>query len=137
MFTMGPGNVRLRCTTPRRVGNHMHELSIALSIIDLIQEETDAHAELRVEAVHLKIGQLSGVVKDALVSSYEIATQATPLEGSRLVIEEVPVVVNCPECKAPRPAQSAQSCCCAVCGTPTASIVQGRELMVTALEVRS
>jgi hydrogenase nickel incorporation protein HypA/HybF len=114
----------------------MHELSIALSIIDLVEEEAASRGEMQVEAVHLKIGQLCGVVKDALVSSYEIATQQTPLEGSRLVIEEVAVVVNCPECRAPRPVHSVQSCCCAVCGTATADIVQGRELMVTALEVR-
>jgi hydrogenase nickel incorporation protein HypA/HybF len=125
------------CTSLARRKYQMHELSIALSIIDLVQEESSAHGEVQVEAVHLKIGQLSGVVKDALVSSYEMATQDTPLEGSRLVIEEVPVVVNCPECKAPRPVHSVQSCCCAVCGTPTVNIVQGRELMVTALEVRS
>ena len=42
-------------------------------------------------------GALSGVVPEALLASYEMACAETPLEGSRLVIEEVPVVVFCPQ----------------------------------------
>ena len=49
-----------------------------------------------ISAVHLKLGTLSGVVKEALMSSYEMACYGTPLQGSRLAVEEVPVVVVCP-----------------------------------------
>lgn len=67
----------------------MHELSIALSMIELASEEVDRRGGGRVSALHLKLGSLSGVVKEALTFSYEIACQGTPLEGSQLVIEEV------------------------------------------------
>ena len=67
----------------------MHELSIALSMIELASEEVDRRGGGRVTALHLKLGSLSGVVKEALTFSYEIACQGTPLEGSQLVIEEV------------------------------------------------
>lgn len=67
----------------------MHELSIALSMIELASEEVDRRGGGRVTALHLKVGSLSGVVKEALTFSYEIACQGTPLEGSQLVIEEV------------------------------------------------
>lgn len=67
----------------------MHELSIALSMIDLASEEVDRRGGGRVTALHLKLGSLSGVVKEALTFSYEIACQGTPLEGSQLVIEEL------------------------------------------------
>lgn len=67
----------------------MHELSIALSMIELAGEEVDRRGGGRVTALHLKLGSLSGVVKEALTFSYEIACQGTPLEGSQLVIEEV------------------------------------------------
>lgn len=65
----------------------MHELSIAMSMIDMASEEI-ARLGGRVTALHLKLGHLSGVVKEALTFSYEIACQGTPLEGSQLVIEE-------------------------------------------------
>ena len=77
----------------------MHELSIALSIVEMAQEESERRGQAQVLAVHLRLGQLSGVVKEALLSSYEMACQATPLEGSQLLIEEIPVDVFCPKCQ--------------------------------------
>ena len=114
----------------------MHELSIAISIIEMAQEEAERRGVL-VEAVHLKLGALSGVAKEALLSSYGLACEGTSLEGSRLVIEEMPIVVYCPRCDAPRPATSLQWLVCPDCGTPTSEILQGRELEVAALELQA
>ena len=115
----------------------MHELSIAMSIVEMAQEEARQRRGVQVDAVHLKLGALSGVVKEALLSSYEMACEDTPLRGSRLVIEEVPVVVFCPQLQgAARPLSSMQLFCCAECGTPTSEIVQGKELEVVALEIQ-
>jgi hydrogenase nickel incorporation protein HypA/HybF len=113
----------------------MHELSIAMSIIDLAQEEIARRGPMHVTAIHLKLGALSGVVKDALLFSFAVACQDTPLRGSRLVVEEVPVVVYCPTCRARRGVQSIQWFACPECGTPTAEVLQGKELEVVALEV--
>jgi hydrogenase nickel incorporation protein HypA/HybF len=113
----------------------MHELSIAMSIVEMAQEEA-AQRDVQVQAVHLKLGALCGVVKEALLSSYEMACDDTPLRGSRLVIEEVPVVIFCPQCKMQRPLHSVQLFCCAECGTPTSEIVHGKELEVIALEIQ-
>ena len=114
----------------------MHELSIAMSIVEMAQEEA-AQRCCQIEAVHLKLGALSGVVKDALLSSYEIASNDTPLMGSRLIIEEVPVVVFCHVCQAERALSSIQLFCCDECGAPTSEIVHGKELEVVALEMAS
>jgi hydrogenase nickel incorporation protein HypA/HybF len=54
-------------------------------------------------------------VKDALLFSYEVACQDTPLEGSRLLIEEVPITVFCPQCKEKRVLESVQSFSCPEC----------------------
>ena len=50
--------------------------------------------------------------------------------------EEVPVVVFCPRCQERRALSSVQWFCCSECGTPASEIVQGKELEVTALEIR-
>jgi hydrogenase nickel incorporation protein HypA/HybF len=112
----------------------MHELSIAMSIVEMAQEEAERR-NVQVSAVHLKLGLLSGVVKEALLSSYEMACWDTPLAGSQLVIEEVPIAVFCPNCNAERPLSSMQLFCCSECGTPTGEVVRGKELEVVALEV--
>src|SRR5271156_6624131 len=114
----------------------MHELSIAMSIVEMALEELERQGSVRVHAVHLRLGLLSGVVKQALLSSYEMACVATPLEGSQLLIEEIPVEVFCPKCDAPRLVSSIQWFCCPECGTPTPTVLRGKELEVVALEIK-
>jgi hydrogenase nickel incorporation protein HypA/HybF len=114
----------------------MHELSIAMSIVEMAEEEADHRGGARINAVHLKLGGLAGVVKDALLSSYELACEGTSLQGSRLVIEEIPVVVYCPKCLEPRTLDSIQWFACPECKSPTSDVIQGRELQVVALEIQ-
>ena len=113
----------------------MHELSIALSIVEMAAGEAEGRGGARVTAVHLKLGRLSGVVKESLLFSYDLACEGTPLEGSRLVIEEIAPVAYCPACEAERVLDSVQRFCCPVCGGLTPQILQGKELEVVALEI--
>ncbi len=112
----------------------MHELSIAMGIVDAATDEAKQRG-VSVRAVHLRLGVLSGVVKDALLFSYEVACQDTPLQGSRLLIEEIPVAVFCQKCKEKRVLESVQLFACPECGTPSGEVLQGKELEVFALEV--
>jgi hydrogenase nickel incorporation protein HypA/HybF len=113
----------------------MHELSIAMSIVDMAQEEAESR-NVWIDAVYLELGPLSGVVADALLFSYEMTCSGTRLEGSRLVIKEIPIEAYCPACKTQRILNSMQWFCCPECGAPTAEIIHGKELAITALEVR-
>ncbi len=113
----------------------MHELSIAMSIVELAEEEAQRRGSPQVTAVHLQLGALSGVVKDALLSCYDIACEGTRLQNSRLVVEEVPVVIFCDRCRAERPVESAQSFCCAECKAPALAVLRGKEIQVVALEI--
>lgn len=98
-------------------------------------EEVDRRGGGSVSALHLKLGPLSGVVKEALTFSYEIACQGTVLEGSQLVIEDVPVVIHCARCRADEVVNSIQSLRCGRCGELSLEVIQGRELEVVALEL--
>ena len=113
----------------------MHELSVALGILDVAGEEVERRGG-RVVAVHLKLGPLSGVIKAALLSAYDLAREGTPLAGAELVVEEVPLVVWCPACAAERTPPFPELCC-PTCGTPTPDVLRGRELEVVALEIES
>ncbi|HEX4123694.1 MAG TPA: hydrogenase maturation nickel metallochaperone HypA [Tepidisphaeraceae bacterium] len=113
----------------------MHELSIALGIIDAASEEAERRGAKRVVAVHLRLGQMAGVVKEALNSSYGLAAESTPLEGSKLVIEDIAITIRCPACNGPRPVVSLQDLRCRECHAVSGEIVTGRELEVTAMEI--
>jgi len=97
---------------PRTPGRRMHEL-----------------------AIYLRLGPLSGVVKEARLSAFELAREATPFRCTRLVIEEVPIVVYCSKCDAERPVRSMQDFSCAECDTPASKLIHGRELELAALEL--
>jgi hydrogenase nickel incorporation protein HypA/HybF len=112
----------------------VHELSIAMGIVDAALDEA-RQRNVHVRAVHLRLGALSGVVKDALLFSYEVACQDTPLQGTELLVEDMPVVVFCPRCRERRTLETMQSFTCPQCGSPTKDILQGKELEVFALEV--
>lgn len=113
----------------------MHELSIALSILDVTEEEMERQGGGQVEAIHLKLGPLAGVVKEALVSAYELAREQTPFANARLVIEDVPIAVFCSKCQAERGVRSLQDFSCAECDTPSSDVRHGRELQLAALEL--
>src|SRR3984885_16308910 len=113
----------------------MHELSIAISMSDQITEEAQSRGGLDVEAVHLKLRSFSGVDKDALLFAYELACEGTPLAGTRLVIETIPLVIYCEACGKNRTPPSVYQLSCPECGTPGQKIVTGREIEVVSLEV--
>lgn len=113
----------------------MHELSIAMSILDIASEESRRHGGARVQAIHVKLGPLSGVVARALVSAYELTREFTTFGDSRLVIEESPIVAFCPACESQRIVDSIQRMCCSHCGQPVTEIVSGREMEITAMEI--
>jgi hydrogenase nickel incorporation protein HypA/HybF len=123
-------------TASRRFkGRRVHELSIAMSIIEMADEECRKRGAGRVTAVNLRLGVFAGVAKDALLSSYEMACEGTPLAGSRLEIEDVPGMMYCPQCDARRPAGPPEWFLCPQCGSPGSKVVQGLELEVASLEV--
>jgi len=112
----------------------MHELSIALSTIDEIEEQLEKHGGGVVEVVHLRIGVLSGVDPQALRFAFELACEGTALAQSRLEIESVKLLVFCPVC-ATTHQPDPQHILCPNCITPEQEILEGRELEVRALEL--
>ena len=113
----------------------MHELSIALSILDIAAEESERRGGCGIGAIHLRMGPLSGVVPEALQSAFELARHEYAFSGARLVIEETPILLRCDRCGPGRPAVSPQMLCCRDCGSPGGGVESGRELEVYAMEL--
>lgn len=114
----------------------MHELSIALSLVDVACGElTRFSPGTQITAVHVRVGPLAGVVPEALSFSFEIAAQGSAIEGARLEIERVPLTAWCEGCAAEQPIASIQALRCPVCGGLASEVISGRELQLAALEV--
>ena len=113
----------------------MHELSIIASIVDTVTESVAAYKGARVVEVRLRVGALASVVEDSLQFCFGIATEGTALEGSRLVVKTVPVVMHCAVCDADVELESLQSFRCPRCDEPSSDLRQGRELEIESFEI--
>ncbi len=113
----------------------MHELSIALGIVDVVTETLAERGGGRVRSVHVRLGPLSGVAKEALLSAYPLACEGSELDGSALIVEEEPVIAWCGTCLAERAVASIAEMRCAECGAPARQVLQGRSIEIKAMEV--
>ncbi len=76
----------------------MHELSITLSMIDIVTEEMEKRGVERLESLKIRVGKLTAVEPQSLLFCFETCTKKTALEGARLDIEEVPFAGTCMDC---------------------------------------
>ena len=113
----------------------MHELSIVSSIVDTVTESLAAYPGARVKEVRLRVGALASVVEDALQFCYGIAAEGTALEGSKLVVNVLPVVMHCEACGEDVELEGVQSFRCPRCGEPCSDMRQGRELEIDSIEI--
>jgi hydrogenase nickel incorporation protein HypA/HybF len=113
----------------------MHELSVALSLLDGISRTAEQQGIQRVTAVHVRIGALSGIARDALAFSWDLATADTVAAGSELRIEDVPLAVYCNHCACERAPRPGTGLVCPVCGGTAPRILRGQELQLVAMEV--
>ena len=112
----------------------MHELSIAQSIVEMVEEVAQREGAARVSSINLRLGAMSSVVEEALLFSFEVVAAGTAAEGARLAVEKVPLVVFCPTCDA-ESTLSAPVFTCPRCGQPTHTVVSGKELEVMSVEL--
>jgi hydrogenase nickel incorporation protein HypA/HybF len=113
----------------------MHEMGIAIQIAEIATASIPADMkDLKVERVNLRVGKFAAVVPSSLKFCFDIVSKDTPLAGSELHIEEIPVVVSCRDCHEQwtidEPAFQCQKCQ----GT-SIDIVSGRELDIESIEI--
>ncbi|MGW1887489.1 hydrogenase maturation nickel metallochaperone HypA/HybF [Streptomyces sp. NPDC001970] len=113
----------------------MHEMSIALAVVDQVEEAARrSGGAAAVKAVRLQVGELAGVVPDALTFCFELACAGTVLEGAELIAEPVLGRARCQPCADVWAVGMPPQLCCPACGTATAELVSGRELRIAAVE---
>jgi hydrogenase nickel incorporation protein HypA/HybF len=65
----------------------MHELSVAMSFVDTICDELPQLGDVSVRSVRIRVGVLSGVGMEALMSAFDVAADGTPIAGARIIVE--------------------------------------------------
>lgn len=112
----------------------MHELSIALGIVKIAEDETAKAKATAVSRIELVVGALSGVELDALNFVWEAAVKDTVLAGAELDIDHVSGKAQCMDCETIFEVENVYDSC-PKCASYLKNIIQGKELKVKALEV--
>ncbi len=114
----------------------MHEMSIAQSILAIVQEEMEKHPGATLKKVIVANGALAGIVSDALIFGWEAITMETPLQGSVLVVNEIPIKVSCGGCQKEFTPEDKLYMPCPDCGLEIGhKVLQGKELQIEGLEI--
>jgi len=112
----------------------MHEMSIALSIIDIADKEAKKANATKVTEIELEVGQLAGVEYRALEFAFESAVKNTILENARVKIHKPKGKAICVDCKASFETSNLFSAC-PKCGGFFYNVISGKELRVKTLLV--
>ena len=109
----------------------MHELSLVQSVVGAVAERT---APTRVTVVRLEIGRLSGVVVDSVRFCFEWVAEGTTLAGARLEVTGPAGHARCRDCAREFDADD-PIVLCPGCGGADVSVLAGRDLRITSVEV--
>jgi hydrogenase nickel incorporation protein HypA/HybF len=112
----------------------MHELSIAIDIIEIAEENAKKANASVINEIELEIGTQAGVVREALDFAIESAKIDTMLEKAKWVIHEIPAMARCTSCGYEFEANDLFTPC-PKCANPFSDIFQGKELRVKSLRV--
>ena len=112
----------------------MHELSIAMSIIEIAEENAKRENASVITEIELDIGKQAGVVLEAMEFAIESAKQGTMLENANWVINKIPALARCASCNHEFETQDLFSPC-PECSNPFSEIYQGKELRVKTLKI--
>ncbi len=109
----------------------MHELAITQSVVDAVTERVQSS---RVSVLTIEIGQLSGVVADAVRFCFDVVSAGTALEGAELAILETPGAGNCRDCGEEFVMVDCFPLC--PCGSADVAITAGTQLKIVSVEVQ-
>jgi hydrogenase nickel incorporation protein HypA/HybF len=102
--------------------------------LNLALEYANKQGATQIKQLKMRIGEMSGVVPEALKFAFEVVTAGTMAANSQLEIETIPVSCWCSHCE-----QEFQppdlDYCCPNCQQVSFDIIKGKEIELTSLEV--
>lgn len=112
----------------------MHEMSLAESVLQVIEDSARANNFTRVKTVWLEIGALAGVEVEAMRFCFDAVVKDSVADGARLEIIETPGQAWCLACAKTVPIAQRYDTC-PECGGVQLQPTGGLELKVRELEV--
>jgi hydrogenase nickel incorporation protein HypA/HybF len=112
----------------------MHELSIVMGMVDIVEDELRKSESDSVLEIELEIGALSGVIREAMEFALEEGAKNTIIGKARKKIISIPGRAKCNECLKEFDVDDLFTACPG-CGSFDSKIIQGEELRIKSIIV--
>lgn len=111
----------------------MHELSIAMNIVEIVEEKLASIEIKQASELELDIGTSSGVIVEALRFALEEAVKSSVLENARIIINEIPSRSQCLSCRHEFIPEDIITPC-PKCGHLYADVISGKEMTIKTIK---
>jgi hydrogenase nickel incorporation protein HypA/HybF len=112
----------------------MHEMSLAESLREIVDDTARAHGARRVAAVRLEIGKLAQVEIDAIRFAFDVVKRGSLAETARLEIVETDGGAWCMRCSKPV-VIACRGDACPSCGGYQLQVTGGERMRVMDIEI--
>lgn len=112
----------------------MHEMSLAESVREIVEDTARRNAATRVSAVRLAIGVLSHVEVEAMRFAFDVVMRGSLAEGARLEVEQPAGGAWCMACSQ-QVTIAARHDPCPRCGSHQLQVNEGEQMRVLDIEI--
>jgi hydrogenase nickel incorporation protein HypA/HybF len=111
----------------------MHELSLAVEMVRVIEEALCSEDYEQASRINVVMAAMSGVERSALQLVFPLAAEGTRSQGAELAIKEVPVGLHCRDCGADT-LPGTPAMVCLACGSNNMEVSDDCDLLVESVE---
>jgi len=114
----------------------MHELSLAMSVREIVEEAAEQNGAASVNRVNIVVGEFSSVSVDALEFAMEVAKKDSVFEAAEIVIRQIKTILKCGACGA-ETEMSDYIFACGKCRSGAVHIVSGDRMYVESIDIEN
>ncbi len=111
----------------------MHEISVVSNIIKIALKTAEENKLKVIEKIKIIVGSQHHLAPDLMEYAFTFFSENTIAEGAKLIIEKIPVIMICLDCKKEFKVQN-QVYICPECSSVQLNMKSGRELIIENIE---
>lgn len=112
----------------------MHELSLAMSVREIVEDAAEKNGSQKVNEVNIIVGEFSSVSVDALEFAMEVAKKGSVFENAKININSTKTILKCSQCDSETVMED-YVFKCSSCGSTSVRIVSGDRMFVESIDI--
>ena len=113
----------------------MHEVSIAFSLLDIVEKICQEEGFSSVESVRVRVGSASGILPAAFAFAFDAVKKGSLASDAKIIIDVVPLGGFCNGCQSHFEMEGAFVLECPICASHSFRVDKGHELQIVEMEV--